>query len=831
MNKKVLSLLLSVATIFTAQARHLTPDEALSRVADPILNAQTSTMKLAPADLSDTELVYSADIDSRPMAYVFSNSGGRGFMVVSADDVAVPLLGYSDNTAFDPENIPVNMKAWLDGYARQIEYAANNSVLSATPVAASERAERQPVAPKLTTTWNQDAPYWNDCPTLNGNRCYTGCVATAMAQVMNYHQWPEQGQGSITYSWTYGGNRSLTCNFAEMTFEWDKMLDSYTTNSPAENCAAVAQLMKACGYASKMQYTPYASGTTGYSAAQALVTYFNYDKSLIIQNREWYNAQDWEDLVYTELTTNGPVYYDGSGSDGGHAFVCDGYRSNGYFHFNWGWGGLSDGYFLLGALNPGSQGAGGNTSGFNMGQSIMQNLSKPKSGSSVSCIIGASCGFTTSTTSTTLGRSVSFTPVISGQGCGFYSYSIASVSNLAIGVKYRNTATGAVNYMTSSYYSNISLEPLHGFVAFSATLPYILAAGEYILTPVYRVGSGEWQDMKTEPSYSNALIMTVTGSTATFADAGAEATIRATDIVVPESINVSENFVISLSLTNTGTRDFSGQIQARFLNGNGTVLASGYTGQTEVPAGATLRFQYTSGISSGSLPDGVCYMAFYSPNLREYLNDPIKVTVSTPLSLSCSQLRVSSASSVDCNNVTVKATVTCDGRMYTGPLAFIASSSSEELVPVGMFLSEEMTLKAGSSESVSFSGVFEEGEVGRYYYAALAYKVGDKYEQIGTSMVRFRVSKASGIDDIAADGGLSSPVIYPNPAESVAVMESPVDIKSVEVYSLSGAAMPVSADIDGPRAELDVAALPAGTYIVVAAGTDASRHTVKLIKR
>ena len=185
-------MLLSAAAIITVQARHLSPDEAISRVINQTQGQQSGTIQKAAALSPATTLMYSADINHQPMAYVFGNNTEKGFMVVSADDVAMPLLGYSDNNYFDPENIPTNLKAWLDGYARQIAYAANNATFAGTPtVAATERTERQPVEPKIKTTWNQDAPYWNDCPTLNGNRCYTGCVATAMAQVMNYHKWPE----------------------------------------------------------------------------------------------------------------------------------------------------------------------------------------------------------------------------------------------------------------------------------------------------------------------------------------------------------------------------------------------------------------------------------------------------------------------------------------------------------------------------------------------------------------------------------------------------------------------------------------------------------------
>ncbi len=788
---------------------------------------------MAPAMTAESKLVYSAEVDNQPMAYVFANTASQGFMIVSADDVASPVLGYSDNSVIDPDNMPSNLKAWLDGYAREIAYATQHPSFNDTPVAsAAEATDHAAVAPKLTTTWNQDAPYWNACPTLNGSRCYTGCVATAMAQVMNYHQWPEKGQGSISYSWNFNNQQTLKCDFSAITFEWDKMLDNYTSSSPADNCNAVAQLMMACGYASQMQYTPYASGTTGYSAATGMINYMNYDKSLAIQDRSWYSSAEWDNIVYTELTTNGPVYYDGTGSDGGHAFVCDGYRGNGYYHFNWGWGGLSDGYFLLNALNPGSQGAGGNTTGFNYSQSIMQNLSKPKAGSTVTAIIASEGGFTTSTTSTTKGRSVTFQTVVTGQGYGYFSFSVQPISNVSIGVKYVNTVTQAVGYMTSYSLSNISLDPLHGFAQIPVTIPSLIADGSYIISPVYKVGSGEWTDIKNQGSYNNAMTMTVSGTSVTFANVGAEAKIEASDVKLNNSITTSSGFNISLKLTNSGTREFNGQVEARLLNASGYVVNYGEPYTTILEPGESINVTYVSALVNGTLSADTYSLRFYSPTSKQYLNEPVSVTVFEEPQMTCSKFVIGNQNAINCNDVRARATVTCSTLGYTGPIAFIAYHVDDTSTPVGMFQTEPITFAAGESKSVTVSGIFQEGKVGESYIGTMAFLGQDgHYNQIGTATVRFRVSTASGIDDVTADRASDAAVIYPNPAESMATLEVPAAISSVDVYSLSGAMMKVNTDIDGNRASLDVSSLPSGTYIVIAACADGTRMPVKLIKR
>lgn len=186
----------------------------------------------------------------------------------------------------------------------------------------------------------------------------TGCVATAMAQVINYHKYPEKGIGSNSYTTTTSG-LSVSFNFGATTFDWDNMADIYSLSSTAEQKTAVATLMKACGVSVNMDYGTGASGAMSAFVPAALVNYFGYDKATAYRERIWFSGQEWEDLVYNELATVGPVYYGGTTArNEGHAFVCDGYRADGFFHINWGWGGQSNGYFRLSALDPSSHGIG-----------------------------------------------------------------------------------------------------------------------------------------------------------------------------------------------------------------------------------------------------------------------------------------------------------------------------------------------------------------------------------------------------------------------------------------------------------------------------------------
>ena len=214
---------LAAVSLLTATARQLTPDEALAA-----LRGNSEAMR-APAAAGLQQYTLRSTITDGDLAtvYIFSRGADGGYAVVSADDIATPLLGYSDSGSLDADNLPPAMSAWLEGYSRLIAYAARTGArVSAAPAPAS----RPDVAPILTTTWNQDSPYNDLCPTYGNQRCVTGCAATAIAQVLNSYRWPETGQGTDSYKWETG-NRTITYNFGNTTFDWDNMLDSYGVHS------------------------------------------------------------------------------------------------------------------------------------------------------------------------------------------------------------------------------------------------------------------------------------------------------------------------------------------------------------------------------------------------------------------------------------------------------------------------------------------------------------------------------------------------------------------------------------------------------------------------
>lgn len=275
--------------------------------------------------------------DGSSCYYVYNREGG-GFVIVSGDVRLPAVLGYSNNGNFKVDNIPANMQLWLNNYAKEYEYLQK---VPDAKVVAKASVTGTKILPLLPCTWGQGWPFNKMCPEIAGERALTGCVATAMAQVMYYHQWPKTVDGV--------GNLEA---FGKTVISWDSMKDCFAPSAKPYSQNAVATLMKLCGYAVQMDYGVDASSADFLLIKDALVDYFDYDAATIKQVwKSAYSSQAWKQLIYDEIKNHRPVIYSGEPYAGdGHAFVIDGYDKNDYFHVNWGWSGIDDGYFLLNSL-------------------------------------------------------------------------------------------------------------------------------------------------------------------------------------------------------------------------------------------------------------------------------------------------------------------------------------------------------------------------------------------------------------------------------------------------------------------------------------------------
>ena len=430
--RSILVMMVLALGLSGAYAERVTQEDAALVASNFMFVADTSSSQGAKAPARPMS-IKRVSVAEDAQYYVYENANGGGWVMVAANDVVQPILAYSKEGVFNPAGQPSNVKVWMNGYNKQIKYAEENNVEATEEVAEAWRRLRTAppvtasgnvvVAPLIKTTWDQDSPYWNNCPTYNGSTCYTGCVATAMAQVMNYWQWPETGTGSYSYT-TTTNKLSCSANFGSTTYDWANMVDHYTkyysgssqvsvssTTTAQKN--AVATLMYHCGVAVAMDYGvasqggssaytiyPNSSYTTTRCAAYALKNNFGYNSSTL---KCYYRSggygyssvsdANWLNLLKTELDAKRPIMYAGADSEGGHSFICDGYDDQNYFHFNWGWSGYCDGYYTVDNMVPGTGGSGSGNGSYNDGQDIIIGIQPPQTGHKV-VVNGTGCTIT-----------------------------------------------------------------------------------------------------------------------------------------------------------------------------------------------------------------------------------------------------------------------------------------------------------------------------------------------------------------------------------------------------------------------------------------------------
>lgn len=377
-----------LSAISTIQAASVTPDQA-KQIAAQFISAKQQQYReqgkpirraTPVAQEMETKVLFEArHTDGNPYLYAVRYPQEDGFVLISGDDRFAPVLGYSETGSIEVSSMPENLRAWLQGYVDEMQYLESIGYQYA-PSQHAPAATKAPIQPLVETLWNQSAPFNDLCPEDNdGYLSVTGCVATAMAQVVNYHM---QHQGKPTkiiatidgYT-TYSNELTVGSVPAGTTLPSPSLLINDYYNDPTDaQKEAVAKLMLYCGTSVQMDYTSGGSSAHTSKVASSLVTYFGFDNTTKFVYRSNYTYAMWIDLIYDELVAARPVEYDGHSSGGGHAFVIDGYDRDDLFHVNWGWGGSADGYFALSVLNPdddGQIGASGSSDGYSGSQGAM----------------------------------------------------------------------------------------------------------------------------------------------------------------------------------------------------------------------------------------------------------------------------------------------------------------------------------------------------------------------------------------------------------------------------------------------------------------------------
>lgn len=468
--KRAVSVFFVISFIFTAHAQLRTVG-TMRAIAREVVNM--------PADI-----LYTSD----EVTVVGRRQGG--FVIIANDETAPALLGYSSER-FCREDNPA-----LQWYLKAANAAiAQGKGRKHTPLIPKGDFKSE-VKPLITTEWSQETPYNKLCPMLSGRTPYpTGCVATAMAQIMNYWKYPDQGQGEATLSVTVDGIGSIiSADFSKATYRWDLMLDTYPAGEYTdEEAEAIALLMLHCGIGAGMSYSPTGSGTQSRQARTALSRYFKYNPNIDLLHRDFFSLEQWMHMLYTEFNEGRPVYYaaQDTNGDSGHAFIIDGYDADGLVHVNWGWGPDSgNGYYDLSLLEV-------SNAKYSSGQEVLTHIAPTQINdyhSHIVCNGGISCSL--------FGKKLRF--------------SIDMLYNMT-GDKVSGEAALVMEHEGKQYL--LKTEPFTEVVHFSAvevslgglyTLPADLEDGTYRIYAAAKTQSdADWRPIHTREGYVNHAFLTL----------------------------------------------------------------------------------------------------------------------------------------------------------------------------------------------------------------------------------------------------------------------------------------------------------------------------------
>jgi hypothetical protein len=821
--KQILTLIVAVLCTATLMAGNITP-EAAKQIAKQQLRVHSGTTRSLQAE---PKLVYTsngavttdqAEALTKEAAYYVFN-GDAGYVVIAGDDRQTELLGYSDSGTFPEEgNIPENMKSWLDFYAKEYKMVQNTAESSYYNEFQTRTDNyKQSVSPLLgDIQWNQNAPYSNSCPLDDGTRSATGCVATAMAQIMKYHNYPEKGTGSISYT-TTTKKLSVNCNFSNLTFDWDNMLPTYTTgNYNTTQANAVATLMFACGAAVNMDYTNVESAASYYEVAGAFRDYFSYDKSTTFMMRSWFTNAQWLSYVKGELSNGRPVFYTGNGADdSGHAFVFDGYDANDYVHANWGWSGSFNGYFQITSLNPvavGTGGGNGMVSGFNIGQTMICGISK--SGLNQELLTDFVIeSMETSRSSVSLGAAFNVTIYDLYNLGGTFS---GKLGLLLVDSNKKVTTLGSLNFSPPvEFFRGIDKYTFEG-----VKIPASTAAGTYTLcVGLLKSGGSTWTLANSDIGYDGKIKVIIANSKATFTDYYGELGLRVSDYSLGDNIYTGVINDISMTFSNPTRNDVYTTLGfgiTSVTTGKRYNLSIGAVEMTDEESTKTLSYKFAIPDSLGTGKFTIAPLAEWGGTLVE-IGDAKTIEVE-PVTKDVSLVKFITYPTTDKSvyapgetvNISCKVGLSDNTTSYLDTWYWIVYPYSGGR-NVG-YTSNSVLIEKGTEPTleVSYTQNLSDGK-----YFIVPYNNDDDPTQLLSDIycpVFTISSQATGIDDTSAEA--NSLIVYPQPVEETLNMRSPAEAQSVDIYDISGRRV-VSQSLGGGRSHsVGVGSLTAGTYII-----------------
>lgn len=830
-------------------AETLTPQEALQRA------GRSNIARAASKTTQSMDLVFTQNtVTDSPAVYVFQSPKANGYLFVPADDVAVPVLGYADSGNFDAENMAPGLKAWLQEYARQIQYAVTMGNL---PSSYDVQVVGNAVAPLMKTKWDQGSPYNLKTPMDGNSHCVTGCVATAMAQVMKYWEYPAVGKGTAV---AYVNNVATSpLDLSTITFDWKNMLDDYSGESTEVQKNAVADLMVACGYSVAMGYTAGESGAQSANLVTALVNNFGYNKNIQLLDRNFYSGSEWNKIVYGELKAGRPVLYAGQSLTGAHQFVVDGYNADGYFHLNWGWGGMSDGYYTLDALTPGAQGTGGSAGGYNFGQSIIQGVQIENTPDSEKPEIAMTIG--SGIKATVSGLMMTIT---GSSGAWLQNGSSESIWG-CMAVMIDGVTDTSYSYRKGDFWcidQNNPLLPRYGWSDWSLSniqFPDAAPDGKYKVTlaflkkpqnkyiPVLCNGANYFyvtktgNSLKVENINSNARLTVKAEVPLTLYEgclnkfkftAKNESDHEITEGVYPalydsrgNMVYNCEGYMITLQPGEEYTKEFAGELNLlKDQTGLGSASSADYT------------FMYFDPISWSPYDNTSINLKLCKVTGTKSVacSTPVLVGLEQkPISDSTGKIKVNGYTVGDPGNLKVKCTINNTGTAYFAyPFLLAICEYNASSTPIYTPYPNDVILNPGQSYTIETTVALSNYTDGKLYQIAPIFRYDGDYQWPNTlSAYRYAyfTVDTSGVADVFGEGESAVRISYDKASGEVEV-SSDAEISQVRVFGVDGKELGIRPVYDGNRAIVSLADLQGGVYVVLAKDARGRNKALKIAK-
>lgn len=673
-----------------ATAVHISPEEALSKITSCRAVSRTHCAR------ESFSLVHTG---TKEGLYVFNREGG-GFIVAASDDSYDAPLAYGETGEFDLLTAAPALKALLDCY--------DNLVATGIPLEKMDGLPQKNISPLVSAKWDQGAPYNALTPVIGEEHALTGCVATAMAQVFRTLRYPETGTGSVSYDWRSGG-KTLTYDFEGKSFDYELMTDTYDRYSDETSRMAVAELMYACGMAVRMDYSDVFSGALDIDAAIALTEHFGFSEGLELKYRDFYRAGEWVSMLCGELSAGRPVLYYGFSPAGGHAFICDGYMNdngNAYFHFNWGWSGVSDGYFMANLLNPEYIGNGAEATGFNREQSAIFGLTPSDCAPGVKNPDQMLCFgmFATGKASYQRSSNLQFGISAGMVRAGFFNMSTHTL-DVTPGIIMRSESGEDINLAATRQFN---VTPGSSIASFSVRGTEMPSQGRFEVLPAYRIGDGPWQEMPCQIYLRSKMTIECTpgGFAVEISDASAAVSVENIELSDELIVNGDE-LEISAVCSARGLGDEFSTLVPVILDSSGAVVMQFPGKRVGMPDGETSTITWRGCVN---LPSGGRFKAGIINEKSILISDilPLAVKdrdVATTLKISDARInrtRVTPESVYNLTEEEISFTfkATCTSGYYNGELTAAVTAENGETVQL---LDDTHTVDIISGETAGVS--------------------------------------------------------------------------------------------------------------------------------